>query len=137
MIHATLVTATDQNRWAATRLDAQAMLPQLVRRLVRESVARVERLHFRAHEGVLFRGWDGIVQVETGNAFVPDGTSGWEMGTNKGIKGKADDDYTTRSTDPLGLEPVQTTFVFVTPRRWRDKEKWATEKRQEKRWKDV
>jgi hypothetical protein len=76
MIHATLVTATDLNCWAATRLDAQATLPQLVRRLVRESVGRVERLHFRAHEGVLFSGWDGIVQVEVGNAFVPDGTSG-------------------------------------------------------------
>ena len=137
MIHATLVTATDLNRWAATRLDAQATLPQLVRRLVRESVGRVERLHFRAHEGVLFSGWDGIVQVEVGNAFVPDGTSGWEMGTNKGIKGKADGDYTTRSADPLGLEPAHTTFVFVTPRRWSDKEKWSAEKRQEKRWKDV
>ena len=137
MIHATLVTATDLNRWAATRLDAQATLPQLVRRLVRESVVRVERLQFRAHEGVLFSGWDGIVQVEVGNAFVPDGTSGWEMGNNKGIKGKADDDYRTRSEDPLGLEPAHTTFVFVTPRRWRDKDKWVREKRQEKRWKDV
>ena len=129
MIHATLVTATDLNSWTATRLDAQATLPHLMRRLVRESVRCVERLHFRAREGVLFSGWDGIVQVEVGNAFVPDGTSGWEMGTKKGIKGKADGDYTTRSADPLGLEPAHTTFVFVTPRRWRDKEKWSAEKR--------
>jgi hypothetical protein len=136
MIHATLIDATDLSLWAK-RHDAQARLPQLIRRLVLASVARAERLHFRAHEGISLEGWDGVVQVETGNAFVPDGVSGWEMGTNMGVKRKADGDYTKRSADPLGLDPTHTTFVFVTPRRFRDKEEWVGERRREGCWKDV
>jgi hypothetical protein len=136
MIHTTLIDATDLALWAK-RKDAPATLPQLMRRLVLASVTRVERLHFRAHEGVLFKGWDGVLQVEVGHAFVPEGTSGWEMSTDTGIRGKADDDYTKRSADPLGFDPAQTTFVFVTPRRWSGKGEWATERRREGRWKDV
>ena len=42
-----------------------------------------------------------------------------------------------RSADPLGIDPSQTTFVFVTPRRWAGKEGWATEKRKVGPWREV
>jgi hypothetical protein len=136
MINATLVDATDLPLWATHR-DAQATLPQLLRRLVLAGRARVERIDFRAGEGVQLEGWDGLVEAGSGSAFVPEGVSGWEMGTNRAVKSKADGDYTTRSADPLGLDPGRTTFVFVTPRRWSIKAAWATAKRREGRWKDV
>ena len=53
------------------------------------------------------------------------------------LKNKADGDYAKRLADPLGLEPDRTTFIFVTPRRWRNKAAWAMAKRREGRWKDV
>jgi hypothetical protein len=136
MINATLVDATDLPLWA-TRRDAQATLPQLLRRLVLAAEARVECIGFRAGEGVQLEGWDGLVEAGPGSAFVPDGVSGWEMGTNRAVKDKADDDYATRSADTLGLDPGRTTFVFVTPRRWRNKAAWAMGKQREGRWKDV
>jgi len=77
--------ATDIDRWADQR-DSQAILPKLIRRLVLASINRVERLHFRSDEGVQLGGWDGIVQVPTGNAFVPDGVSGWELSTSGDVK---------------------------------------------------
>jgi hypothetical protein len=108
-----------------------------MRRLVLASGMHVDRAAFRAGEGVQLGGWDGLVKADSSHAFIPDGISGWEMGTNAGVRGKADGDYTTRSADPLGLDPSHTTFVFVTPRRWSNKEEWATAKRQEGHWKDV
>ena len=136
MINAILVDATDLPLWA-TCLDAQATLPQLLRRLVLAGEVRVEHIDFRAGEGVQLEGWDGLVEAGSGSAFVPDGVSGWEMGTNRAVKNKADGDYAKRLADPLGLEPDRTTFIFVTPRRWRNKAAWAMAKRREGRWKDV
>ena len=75
MINATFVDATDLPLWA-TRRDAQATLPQLLRRLVLAGEARVERIDFRAGEGVQLEGWDGLVEVGQGSAFIPDGVSG-------------------------------------------------------------
>ncbi|HEX8465155.1 MAG TPA: hypothetical protein VF627_11110 [Abditibacterium sp.] len=131
-----LINAKDIELWAA-RLDARSQLPRLVRRLVQATTPQLERLHFAADEGVQMDGWDGIVTAGVGNAFVPTGVSVWEMGVDKNPKGKADDDYEKRSQNPLGLDPKATTFVFVTPRRWKNKEIWAKSRREEGKWADV
>ncbi len=101
------------------------------------SARRVERLHFRSDEGVQLAGWDGIAQVPEGSFYVPNGVSGWELSTRSDSKGKADDDYKTRSDNPLQLHPPNTSFVFATARRWSGKENWADEKQREGVWKDV
>lgn len=131
-----LVDATDLAQWA-NRLDARAKLPQLIRQLILATADRVDALECRAGEGVQFDGWDGIAHIHGGNAFLPEGISGWEMGTDTNIKGKADNDYEKRTKDPLSLNPAHTNFIFVTPRRWKTKRKWAEERRQDKIWKDV
>ena len=68
---------------------------------------------------------------------MPEGTSAWELGANKAVKGKADGDYEKRTAAPLGIKPSESTFVFVTPRRWANKSKWATERKKEEQWRDV
>jgi len=128
--------ATDIDQWADRR-EAQATLPRLIRRLILASTRRVERLHFRSDEGVQLAGWDGIAQVPEGSFYVPDGVSGWELSTRSDSKGKADDDYKTRSDNPLQLHPPNTSFVYATARRWSGKENWADEKQREGVWKDV
>lgn len=136
MTLAMLVDGTDLNLWA-NRRDCQAELPRLVRRLIHATVERVERIALPADEGVQLGGWDGIVEVAEGNAYAPDGLSVWELGADRGVKGKADSDYEKRTKDPLGLDPKETTYIFVTPRRWRDKDKWVASKRKEAIWRDV
>lgn len=133
---ATLADATDLVSWA-NRRNAQSTLPQLLRRLVHATAERVLRAGFRAGEGVQLGGWDGTVAVEQGNAFVPDGISAWELGVNRDIKGKADDDYEKRRGDPRGIDPALSTFVFVTPRRWGNKDAWVAARRAEGIWRDV
>lgn len=130
------VTATDIATWAQ-RLPARSQLPRLVRRLIRASAPGVQRFHFPADEGVQTGGWDGIVVGAHGDQFVPSGTSVWEMGVTSDVKGKADDDYTKRSQNPLGLAPKTTTFVFVTPRRWANKDIWVEARQAEGIWSDV
>jgi hypothetical protein len=59
------------------------------------------------------------------------------MGVDSAVKGKADDDYDKRTTDPDNIDPASTTFMFVTPRRWKNKQKWSEGKRRDGVWKDV
>lgn len=130
------VDATDLIRWA-DRLDARARLPQLLRLLIHATVEQPQRVGFPSGESIQVGGWDGIVDAPLGNSFVPNGYSVWELGVNKDIKGKADGDYEKRATNSLGLVRAETTFVFVTSRRWGNKDKWEREKKSEGIWADV
>lgn len=131
------INATDLNSWA-NRRDAQSSLPQLVRRLIHATIEQLQRINFPAGDSVQMGGWDGIVYTAQGNAFVPAGYSGWEFGaTRDNIKGKADSDYYKRSTEPLDMTPAETTFIFITPRRWGGKNNWVQEKNEEGIWAEV
>lgn len=131
-----LVDATGLTFWA-NRRDAQALLPQLIRRLVYATTERILRSSFRSGEGIQLGGWDGIVVVEKGNQFVPDGMSCWEMGTTADAKGKADDDYEKRCANPGDVDPSKSAFVFITPRRWSGKDDWVTTRQAEGVWREV
>jgi hypothetical protein len=109
----------------------------MVRILVAGSVRDLRTVEFRAAEGTGIRGWDGIVDAVRGNAWVPEGRSAWEMGVNEDVTRKADSDYAERTENPLGLVKSETTFVFVTPRRWDNRDSWETVKRAEGEWRDV
>jgi hypothetical protein len=132
----TLANAADLAQWA-NRLDAQGLLPKLIRRLILATSSDITRIGVRSEEGIRYPGFDGVIEAGKGNAFVPTGLSIWEMGVNQDAKGKAESDYTKRTEDPLEVDPSQTTFVFVTPRRWPGKEDWVEEKRASGIWRDV
>jgi hypothetical protein len=84
-------TATDIAAWANKR-DAQGLMPILLRRLIHGSVPSIRSISFPGGDSVQLGGFDGEVDVEIGNAWVPEGKSVWESGCNKGVKGKADGD---------------------------------------------
>jgi len=131
-----LASATHLERWADLR-SAQADLPRLVRRLIRQENDQVQPLEMRAGEGVGLPGYDGTVESTRGTPFVPDGLSVWEMGTGDPPADKANEDYKSRTANPLGVDPATTTFVFVTPRRWSKKKDWEQKRREEGPWRDV
>lgn len=136
MLPETLANATDLDTWS-NRLDARGILPKLLLRLTYATADGIERIEFPSEEATQLGGWDGILKVTASSEFIPDGQSGWEIGTNRDIKGKADSDYEKRKADPLRLQPGDTTFVFVTPRRWGGKDKWVEARRAEGFWRDV
>ena len=131
-----LATAFDLEQWA-NRLDSSGDLPKLIRQLILATEEDITQLDMRAGEGTRYGGYDGMVLAGKGNAFVPPDRSVWEMGVTKDVKGKAEGDYRKRTTSPEDVDPSQTVFVFVTPRRWAGKNAWVEEKRKAGEWCDV
>lgn len=131
-----LADLQDIIEWA-DRIISRSELPNLVRRLVRQTNDSIVKLDMGGDEEVDFGGYDGRSLVTRGTLFVPEGASVWEFGTSGDFRTKAASDYKNRSADPLGVVTAETTFVFVTPRRWADAEKWRQEKRADGVWKDV
>lgn len=130
------VTAQGLSEWAGRR-DGPAGLPELISRLIVVSCGPVA-LRFPADESILHSGWDGIVETSVASTFVPEGLSVWELGAQRQrIERKAEDDYVKRTANSLGVNPADTTYVFVTPHRWPNKDAWAAAKRAEGKWKDV
>lgn len=131
-----LCDATDLAAWADRR-EAQSVLPLVIRRLISATGVGVTQLHVRTGEGVHLPGWDGIVQADRGTAFVPKGTSGWEMSVGAPPRRKAEQNWEKWLEDGGTLDPTDATFVFVTPRRWARKEEWAAGKTGTGPWRDI
>lgn len=130
------ITETDLDHWADRR-DGQAMMPELIRRLILAEKGYFPQLRFPSGDSVQMHGWDGRCNVESETDQIPAGWSGWELGTDKGPKKKADKDYQQRTRDSLDLTRSDTAFVFVTPRRWAQKQQWVTARRAEGSWREV
>ncbi|MFN4281587.1 MAG: helix-turn-helix domain-containing protein [Alphaproteobacteria bacterium] len=131
------VDATDLAQWAERR-DGQAAMPTLIAKLIRAAHGPGIDIHFPADEGVQHPGWDGITRASQASRYVPEGTSGWEIGTQRqDIASKASDDFKKRSMAPGEIKPLDATFIFVTPRHWAQREKWVADKRALNLWRDV
>ena len=115
------------------------MLPAIVRQLVL-ATALVTEIDMGAREAVQQHGWDGLVTSTTrDDPHVPLGASGWELGTGRDPRKKAQSDIRDRNRDPQGVDPAVATFVAVTARIWEEKDKksWRDARRRERKWADV
>jgi len=131
------ITASLIANWANTHSkEAQVELPRLVRRLCFHPDA-TRHISFPAGDSTFMPGFDGIVEFDGVSAWIPRGTSCWEIGCDKGIKGKADGDYAKRTEEISAEMREKATFVFVSPRRWKGKAAWLEQRRAEGSWADV
>ncbi len=131
-----LVTRNHLERWAETAL-SKSTLPYLISRLVRASTPASTKINIPWGSATYIGGWDGIVNCETETVYVPQGISLWEFGTSSDCTAKANSDYDKRKNNPIGFEPSNSTFIFVTPRLWTKKDEWIREKKAESHWKNV
>jgi len=135
-----VMTSADlQSFFASTRRDAQGLLPTLVRRLIFSTTTpgTLGPISMPGGDDVRLRGWDGKSDLTVHHPYVPLGRAVWEIGTSADIKAKADQDYRKRSADPAGVDPSESTFVFVTPGVWEGKDAWTTARNSEAVWKHV
>jgi hypothetical protein len=131
------VSAADIILWAQSNSrEAQEKLPLLVQKLVFASVDPLS-LEIPTGDSIVNPGWDGVLTVKTGNAYVPCGTSCWEFSTEKDHRQKAERDYCKRVSNPLGFNTKDTTIVFVTCRKWGNSRNWVASKKLNNDWKDV
>ena len=68
---------------------------------------------------------------------MPEGKSGWEFGVDQRPGAKADRDYQARLNTISSAERAECAFVFVTPRNWEGKDRWARGKEAAGDWKAV
>ena len=121
----------------ANRPDANHQLPELIRRLILATVPELSRLDMPSGSAVWLPGWDGLLTAEAGNAWVPKGSSAWELSCRSDVGAKANDDYRKRTDPPQGDPDATTTFVFVTARQWCGKKRWAEARRADGKWADA
>ncbi len=130
------IKAIDLQQWAP-RNEARFTLPALVRRLIWATTTGKRVFSFPAGEGVQRPSWDGRLEVEKGNVWVPDLASVWELSVGDPPLAKANDNYKKRTDAMSTADAAQLSFVFVTPRKWTDRHTWADQRKSEGIWKDV
>ena len=130
------VDGTALVQWA-DRQDAWSRLPVLIRRLVRETTPSLGRMTFPGGDAVNLPGFDGRTLEAKDSIWVPAGDAVWEMGCSSGPVAKAKGDFKKRSDEISAAEQASLSFVFVTPRRWPQREEWVREAKALGGWKDV
>jgi addiction module HigA family antidote len=130
------ILAREIESWAG-RISAREKLAAFLRRLVNSTTTELTRSNFPAFDNSQRKGWDGQTDALHGSLWVPQGKAGWEFGTNVNVSSKANDDYRQRTKDVSETDRANTTFVFATPRNWKQGQNWAEQRRLEGDWKDV
>ena len=117
--------------------DAPHQLPALIRRLILATVPTPSLIDMPSGSSVWKPGWDGLLEIESGNAWAPSGKSAWEFSAGNDPQSKANENYKKRTDDPLGVDPESSAFVFVSPRSWTGKRDWIANQLGEGAWADV
>ena len=116
----------------ANRIEARGLLPVLLRMLIVSTHDDLIRLAFPGYDDAQRPGWDGQVEAGSATPWIPAGNSYWEFGTSRDPRKKANHDYRNalRRSAPIG-ERHESSFVFVTPRRWSGATDWARDKQRQ------
>lgn len=129
--------ANDIEEWFSKNIDARALFAVFLRILIHSTGRGLQKVDFPGNDDAERPGWDGWVESSSGTPWIPSGASGWEFGVTKDFKKKARDDFSKRCHKIAGIEKKNTTFVFVTPHRWPDKNAWAATMKMREPWKDI
>ncbi|WP_157606859.1 hypothetical protein [Sedimenticola selenatireducens] len=131
------ITASQIVNWANTQAkESQENLPRLIRRLCFDPTL-TKQIAFPSGDSTFVPGWDGVTTTVKGNAWVPPGDARWEIGCDQDIRSKANGDYIKRTNETDETIRINSTFIFVTPRRWIQKVDWIKTMLAEGRWGDV
>lgn len=129
--------ANDIEEWFSKNNHARALLAVFLRILIHSTGRDLQKVDFPGNDDAERPGWDGFVESDSGTPWIPSGSSGWEFGVTKNVKKKATEDFAKRCCNTEGAEKAKTTFVFVTPHRWPDKNAWVAAMKAREPWKDV
>ena len=116
MDHTHIINAGNLERYANNR-NSQAVIPELVYWLVKQSVPNLSLCRIPYGDAVNQPGWDGLVHTEEAfPEFVPKGDSYWEISTEKNPQKKATKVFDDRMDALSEFDRAKASFVFVTLR---------------------
>ena len=130
------IRADEIDQWA-NRIESRFRLAVLLRKLVHSTGVGITHADFPGHENAERHGLDGYVESDGQTPWIPGGASGWEFGTARDPRDKANRDYRARLASVPPEERASCSFVFVTPRNWPGKDRWASEKSELGHWLSV
>ena len=130
------ITTSELKQWADT-VDCQNRLPVLIRSLIQECNDTIKFIEFPGFKSINLPGFDGIVEAERGNQWVPKGNSYWEVSCQANPNSKADRDYESRMTEPKDINRKRSEYIAVTPRQMTKKNDWEKTKNEDAIWKKV
>lgn len=123
-------------RSAAHRPGFDSTFPVLIRRLIAETAGGLVRLDMPGEAGTSASGFDGVSESVRATAFVPEGTTVWELSVGGG-QSKANADYAKRADGTDGLSRADVTYVEVILVPWSKARTWSQERSAERLWKRV
>ena len=127
------ITTNDIESWTDT-VDCKYYLSHLIRRLILATLdhKKIKNIHFPLDKEVYTNGFDGELNTEEGNVFVPEGRSVWEFCMGSGKNAEADSDGEQGKKIPSGV-----TYINVNAKKYGNKDKWLQAKKEEGHWKEV
>ena len=132
------ITANQIEEYFGRKIPARTRLAVFLRTLVHSSVRGLLKVDFPGNDDAERAGWDGYIEAGEGNTLDTNGTF-WS-GNSALPRTSRKKQMTTSNKALKALEKSErddTTFVFVTPRRWPRKGIWVADARAKARWKDV
>ena len=129
--------ANDLENWFTKAIVARTKFAVLLRTLIHSTGKDLQKVDFPGNDDAERAGWDGFIEACTSTPWIPSGSSGWEFGVNRNIKVKANKDFEKSVRANNKADRENTTFIFVTPRRWPGKTAWIKEHKAKKLWKDI
>lgn len=126
------IRAQQIETWA-DKIETRSRLAVLLRILIHSTGRDLVAVDFPGYDHAERPGPDGQIEAKASTPWIPEGKSIWEFGTSKKPKEKANGDYKAR----VKSAAQTTSFIFVTPRVWKDKDQWAAEKTELGYWRAV
>lgn len=126
------IRAQQIEAWA-DKIETRSRLAVLLRILIHSTGRDLVAVDFPGYDHAERPGPDGQIEAKASTPWIPEGKSIWEFGTSKKPKEKANGDYKAR----VKSAAQTTSFIFVTPRVWKDKDQWAAEKAELGHWRAV
>ncbi|MEM1486389.1 hypothetical protein V6615_16235 [Oscillospiraceae bacterium PP1C4] len=135
------ISATEIDAWAKVNpRRSQEILPELMIRLILATSKKIRDFNFPIEKGIQFAGYDGVLESNENTNFFPEGNSVWEFGTDNNAVNKFRDDLKKRSSNSLGVNIKETTFIFSTLKIWNHQtsiEELINESKKNCEWKDI
>lgn len=92
---------------------SETFIPYLIRRLIKKEVDEKTLVNMPSGDAVSTKGYDGVLKVnKSNNAYVPEGKSYWEIGTNRDSLAKVKRDYEKRKKEKPDCTDI--TYVAVS-----------------------
>jgi hypothetical protein len=132
----TIIDRAHLEKWADLA-EAKLLMPKLIARLIQATTPITTNIDLPSGSAINLGGYDGLITCTENTSYIPAGKTVLELSAEVKAKAKISRDQKKRSTNPLGINPKDTSLLHITPRYLSDKDRQKLIQEGEKTWKNV